>query len=90
MAVEAMCCITTNDKKATSGDALRKLKSKGIKLHKALQSAMSSLYGYTIDEGGICHGSIDFTGASSEDTEYMLISCSAFVNYLIEKREKVK
>lgn len=89
-AVEALCCIITNDKKATLGDALKKLENKGIKLHKALQSAMSSLYGYTSDEGGIRNGSIDFAGASSEDAKYMLISCSAFVNYLIEKWEKVK
>lgn len=89
-AVEAMCCIITNDKKATLGDALKKLESKGVKLHKALQIAMSSLYGYTSDEGGIRHGSIDFVGASSEDAKYMLISCSAFVNYLIEKRSKIR
>lgn len=89
-AVEAMCCIITENPKATLGEALKKLEGKGIKLHKALQSAMSSLYGYTSDEGGIRHGSIDFTGANSEDAKYMLISCSAFVNYLIEKWEKVK
>lgn len=89
-AVEALCCIITNDKKATLGDALKRLEAKGIKLHKAFQSAMSSLYGYTSDEGGIRHGSIDFAGASSEDAKYMLVSCSAFVNYLIEKWEKVK
>lgn len=89
-AVEALCCIITNDKKATLGDALKKLENNGIKLHKALQSAMSSLYGYTSDESGIRHGSIDFAGASSEDAKYMLISCSAFVNYLIEKWEKTK
>lgn len=89
-AVEALCCIITNNKKATLGDALKKLENNGIKLHKALQNAMSSLYGYTSDESGIRHGSIDFTGASSEDAKYMLISCSAFVNYLIEKWEKNK
>lgn len=86
-AVEAMCCIITEDKKTTLGGALKKLESKGIKLHKALQNAMSSLYGYASDEDGIRHGSIDFTGASSEDAKYMLVSCSAFVNYLIEKLE---
>ena len=89
-AVEALCCIITNDKKATLGDALKKLETKGIQLHKALKSAMSNLYGYTSDEGGIRHGSIDFAGANSEDAKYMLISCSAFVNYLIEKWEKAK
>lgn len=87
-AVEAMCCIITDSKKATLGDALKRLESKGIKLHKALQNAMSNLYGYTSDESGIRHGSIDFTEASSEDAKYMLITCSAFVNYLIEKWSK--
>jgi len=89
-AVEALCCIITEDKNATLGDALKRLETRGIKLHKALQNAMSSLYGYTSDESGIRHGSIDFTGANSEDAKYMLISCSAFVNYLIDKLEKVR
>ena len=89
-AVEAICRIITNDKKATLGDTLKKLENNGIKLHKSLQNAMSNLYGYTSDEGGIRHGSIIFAGASSEDAKYMLISCSAFVNYLIEKWEIVK
>lgn len=84
-AVEAMCCIITEDKKATLGDTLKKLETKGIKLHKALQNAMKNLYGYASDESGIRHGSIDFTGAKIEDAKFMLISCSAFVNYLIEK-----
>lgn len=89
-AVEAMCCIIAEDPKATLGEALKKLEGKGVKIHKAFQNAMASLYGYTSDAGGIRHGSIDFAGASSEDAKYMLISCSAFVNYLIEKWEKVK
>lgn len=89
-AVEAMCCIIADNPKATLGEALKQLESKGIKLHKAFVSSVNSLYGYTSDEGGIRHGSIDFTGASSEDAKYMLITCSAFVNYLIEKWEKVK
>lgn len=89
-AVEAICCIITENKNVTLGEALKQLESKGVKLHKALLSSMSSLYGYTSDEGGIRHGSIDFTGATSEDAKYMLIACSAFVNYLIEKWEKAK
>lgn len=89
-AVEAICCIITENKNATLGEALKKLENKGVKLHKALINSMSSLYGYTSDEGGIRHGSIDFTGATSEDAKYMLIACSAFVNYLIEKWEKAK
>jgi len=55
-----------------------------------MESAFSSLYGYTSDENGIRHGGIDFKSVPSEDAKYMLISCSAFVNYLIEKWSKVK
>ena len=51
--------------------------------------AFLSLYGYTSDENGIRHGGIDFTNAPSEDAKYMLISCSAFINYLIQKWSKI-
>ena len=42
----------------------------------------------TSDEDGIRHGGIDFKWAPAEDAKYMLVSCSAFVNYLIEKWSK--
>ena len=86
-AVESMCCIITGQsgKNATLGKTLKKLKDKGVHIHSALESAFSSLYGYTSDEDGLRHGGIDFTNAPAEDAKYMLVSCSAFVNYLIEK-----
>ena len=34
------------------------------------------------------HGGIDFTKASEEDARYMMVSCSAFINYLIQKNNK--
>ena len=90
-AVEAMCCIITGEtgSQATLGKTIKKLKDKGIHIHPAMESAFSSLYGYTSDEDGIRHGSIGFTNAPAEDAKYMLVSCSAFVNYLIEKWSKV-
>lgn len=89
-AVEAMLCIITNEKNTTLGEALKKLESKGIVLHTALKASMSKLYGYASDEGGIRHGSSEFVSESREDAQYILITCSALVNYLIEKLEKVK
>lgn len=85
-----MCCIITNEtgSQATLGKTIRKLKEKGIHIHSAMESAFSSLYGYTSDEAGIRHGGIDFTNAPAEDAKYMLISCSAFINYLVEKWAK--
>lgn len=90
-AVESMCCIITGmtGKGATLGAAIKKLKDNGVHIHPAMENAFSSLYGYTSDENGIRHGGIDFTNASAEDAKYMLVSCSAFVNYLIEKWSKV-
>ena len=90
-AVEAMCCIITGmtGTQATLGKAIKKLKDSGIHIHSAMENAFSSLYGYTSDENGIRHGGIDFTSAPAEDAKYMLISCSAFVNYLIEKWSKI-
>lgn len=91
-AVEAMCCIITgmSGANATLGKALKKLKENGVHIHSAMESAFSALYGYTSDENGIRHGGIDFTNVPSEDAKYMLVSCSAFVNYLIEKWSKVQ
>lgn len=86
-AVEAMCCIITglSGANATLGKAIKQLKDSGVHIHPAMESAFSSLYGYTSDENGIRHGGIDFKNAPAEDAKYMLVSCSAFVNYLIEK-----
>lgn len=90
-AVEAMCCIITGmtGASATLGAALKKLEDKGVVIHGAMRAAFSQLYGYASDEDGIRHGGIDFKNAPAEDAKYMLISCSAFVNYLIEKYSKI-
>ena len=90
-AVEAICCIITGQSgaNATLGKTIKKLKDSGIKIHSALENAFSSMYGYASDENGIRHGGIDFSNAPAEDAKYMLVSCSAFVNYLIEKWSKV-
>lgn len=91
-AVEAMCCIITGltGAQATLGAAIKKLKDNSVHIHRAMETAFSSLYGYTSDENGIRHGGIDFKNAPAEDAKYMLISCSAFVNYLMEKWSKVQ
>ena len=54
-----------------------------------MEKGFLALYGYTSDESGIRHGGIDFTNVNFEDAKYMLVSCSAFVNYLMEKWIKI-
>ena len=92
-AVESLCCIITGatGSQATLGSTLKKLeKDGGVVIHGAMKTAFEKLYGYTSDSDGIRHGGIDFTNAPAEDAKYMLVSCSAFINYLIEKQSKIK
>lgn len=84
-AVEAMCEIILGQKKATLGEALKHIENTGVPIHGALKSAFSILYGYTSDANGIRHaGDIGGAGATFAEAKYLLVSCSGFVNYLIE------
>jgi hypothetical protein len=84
--VEAMCQIITGKNNATLGDALKLLKGK---VHPAMNSAFDKLYGYTSNADGIRHANGLGEGDSTfNEAKYMLISCSAFVNYLKESFEE--
>ncbi|WP_295073521.1 AbiJ-NTD4 domain-containing protein [Tabrizicola sp.] len=53
-------------------------------LHPALRQGFEKLYAYTSDAEGIRHSLMeDGRTITQEDARYMLISCSAFANYLI-------
>lgn len=83
--VESMCQIITGNDKATLGETLKLLKGK---IHPALNGAFDKLYGYTSDANGIRHANGLGEGDSTfEEAKYMLISCSAFINYLKENFE---
>jgi hypothetical protein len=86
-AVESVCAIISGDTKATLGQALKKI-TDSVGLHPALEKGMSSIYGYTSDAGGIRHAMIEESNCDLADAKYMLVSCSAFINYLIMKVEK--
>jgi hypothetical protein len=84
-AIEAFCKIIVNNDKATLGEALSIIeKTNG--LHGALRSAFSALYGYTSDSGGIRHALTEKEMlVNFDDAKFMLVSCSAFINYLKAK-----
>ncbi len=86
-AVEALAKIICGNPKATLGEALAAIETK-IDVHPALKKGFSAIYGYTSDEGGIRHSMLESSKCDFEDAKYMLVSCSAFVNYLIEKSRK--
>lgn len=83
-AVEATCQQLTGDPSATLGQALKLLEDKGL-IHPALKSALSKLYGYTSDSGGIRHAMLEETSITFADSKFMLVACTAFVNYLVDK-----
>lgn len=88
-AVESICQIITNDDKVTLGKALNKLQSRGLHIHQAMLDAFSKLYGYASDQGGIRHAEGKFASeVSFEEAKFMLVSCCAFVNFLIAEEAK--
>lgn len=87
-AVETLCRKLTANDKATLGQALKRLKDAGIRLHPSLELAFGQLYGYTSDESGVRHAMMDEDHLELEDARYMLVACSAFINYLIVKADK--
>jgi hypothetical protein len=83
-ALESLCRTLTGTPKATLGEALVVLEKHGV-LHGALRSSFSALYGYTSDEGGIRHAMLEEPKLTFTDAKYMLVVCSAFINYMIGK-----
>jgi hypothetical protein len=88
-AVESYCSILTGSPKSTLGQALKQIE-KDNNIHPALKSSFSSLYGYTSDADGIRHALLDDDSLNQEDAKFMLIACSAFINYLRQKEIKTK
>lgn len=87
-AVEAIAKIIVGDKKTTLGRALERLESKGIVFHDDLKIAFKKLYSYTSDADGIRHALMDESDLNQEDARFMLVTCSAFINYLTVKSVK--
>ena len=86
-AIESVAKSISGDAKDSLGVALDKIKGK-IKLHSALERGFKQLYGYTSDSDGIRHALMEDHNCDFEDAKYMLVSSSAFINYLIVKADK--
>lgn len=86
-AIESVSKAISGNAKDSLGAALDKIKGK-IKLHSALEKGFKQLYGYTSDSDGIRHALMEDHNCDFEDAKYMLVSSSAFINYLIIKAEK--
>ena len=85
-AVESVAKQIVGDDSATLDGALKELSDKSD-VHGALRAAFSKLYGYTSDESGIRHAILEEPNVGFAEAKYMVVSCSAFVHYLIQKAE---
>ena len=88
-AVEATCRIIAEKDSATLGEALKLLAKHGLKLHPCLNSGIDKLYSYACDQGGVRHAEHEAESiVTFEDAKFMMVTCSAIVNYLIAEYGK--
>lgn len=86
-AVEAAVNIVNGTEGTTLGEALKTL-DKTRKIPEALKQGFEKLYGYTNDkETGIRHALINNAQCPPDfaDAKFMLVACSAFVNWILLK-----
>lgn len=82
-AIEALARIVLNKPSAQLGDLTGQLN-----IHTAFKEAIRKLYSWTSDEGGIRHAENGKELRIDEkEARYMLVQCSALVNYIISKNE---
>lgn len=82
-AVESLAKQLAGREGGTLGAVLNTLE-KAKKLHPAMKSAFSSLYGYSSDADGIRHALLEEPNLTKADARFMLVCCSAFINYSLE------
>ena len=86
-AVEAYCRERTG--KNTLGDAIKELKNRGVVLHPILNDSLTKLYAYTNQpDTGVRHSLMDDSDGytpGADEALFMLVACSAFINYLRKK-----
>ena len=86
-AVETICKTITGNDNATLGQTLAEVEKK-VHLNSEMKEALQKLYKYTNDANGIRHAFMDKKSPSDfADAKFMLVVCSAFVNYLIMKTQ---
>jgi hypothetical protein len=86
-AVESLCKSLARMPYTTLGPALDKT-AKELGLNGHLREGFKSIYKYTSDDHGIRHGLKDDDHPEEEDAMLMLVTCSAFVNFVTEKARK--
>ena len=84
IAVESLAKEITGNSKGTLGEL-----TSSLNLHPAFSTGLSNLYGFTNDAKGIRHGGTGQPLEFDQSTaRFMLITCSAFVNFIVSEGPK--
>lgn len=83
-AVEGVVKIINGTRSGGIDKALDAVATK-IEMHPALKTGLEKLYGYTSDDDGIRHPILEEATVDEADARFMIVTCSAFVNFLIAK-----
>ncbi len=86
-AVEGTVQLLVGKPNASLGKALKMI-DESVGIHTTLRDGFRKIYGYTSSEDGIRHAMLANPNIEFEDAKYMLVACSAFVNYLVAKAHK--
>jgi hypothetical protein len=90
-AVETICILIVGKNKASLGQALNYIKNQSnttISIPDNLIDAFKKLYDYASQDNGIRHSLLEEPPKLTfADARFMLIACSAFVNYLVSKAD---
>jgi len=87
-AVECVCQIIVGKRGVVLNRALSRLEAAGVEINDELKKGFRKLYGWTSSDDGIRHAMMDLPTVDHDDARYMLVTCSAFVNYLISEANK--
>lgn len=88
-AVESICKVIANDDNGTLTSAINRLEKQGTEIHPNLRVAFENLYKYTCKQGGIRRAEKENeSNVTFEEAKFMLVTCSAFINYLIAEQGK--
>jgi hypothetical protein len=86
-AIESIARLLGKENAQGLAGALGELNKKAP-IHRSLYQAFCSLYGYASNEHGIRHAILDDgERVGFDEAKYMIVSCSAFMNYLISKAD---
>lgn len=83
-AVEAAVNVLAGTEPGGVAKAIERISGE-MQIHPAMQAAFKQLYGFSSDADGVRHAIMDQPNVGFAEAKFMLVACSAFVNFLFDK-----